>query len=103
MTSFAAWFRRSAKLRGESAIVAVLVAAAASLLVFTATRASVYTIDSYFYLAKARSLVTGRGFHVPWNDGVDRKFFWGYSIALALPLALFGDHGFVVLAAYLFA
>ncbi|MEO7110977.1 MAG: hypothetical protein ABI183_11115, partial [Polyangiaceae bacterium] len=71
------------------------------LLAWLAASTKIYTIDSYVYLAKAQSLAHGRGLSVPWNDGVDRKFFWGYSLALALPVRAFGESGFIVLACIL--
>ena len=93
-----AWFRRSRRAGGEEIACALLVSGSVLLLAWLATHTRIYTIDSYVYMTKARSLLAGRGVSVPWNDGVDRKFFWGYSFALALPLRIFGDAGAVVLA-----
>jgi hypothetical protein len=79
------------------------VAAGALLVASLGARTEVFTIDSYYYLAKARSLMEGLGLSVPWNDGVDRMFFWGYSLALSVPVTLFGEAGFIYLAAALHA
>lgn len=49
-------------------------------------------IDSYFYLAKAESLAAGRGLVLNWGEGIDRLFFPGYSVYLAL-FALAGEPG----------
>ena len=87
--------------RRDGSITLVLIALSTLLVAKLAADARIYTIDSYIYLAKARSLIEGHGMSVPWNDGVDRKFFWGYSVALAVPVGLFGEKGFVVLACIL--
>lgn len=95
------WLRGHAPPRGERLAALLVVASSTALVAWLGLRTHTFTIDSYVYMAKARSLAEGRGFAVPWNDGVDRKFFWGYSMALALPVRLFGDRGFVVLACIL--
>jgi hypothetical protein len=82
---------------------AAIVLGASLLVAWLGSRASVFTIDSYYYLSKAKGLVDGGFLTVPWNDGIDRKFFWGYSLALALPLKLFGEAGFYLLHAALYA
>ena len=88
---------------GFSAAEAALVLAGAGLVAWLGSRADLFTLDGYYYLAKAKSLVAGQGLSVPWNDGVDDRFFWGYSLALALPVKLFGEAGFWALSAALYA
>ncbi len=51
-----------------------------------------FPVDCYVYLTKAESLISGRGLSVNWGDGIDRKFFPGYSLYLA-PFALMGGNG----------
>jgi hypothetical protein len=89
--------------RNETVVAMLILSASVALLAWLGASTHTYTIDSYVYLAKARSLASGNGFTVPWNDGIDRKFFWGYSIALAAPLRLFGEKGWIVLACILHA
>ncbi|MGI5863485.1 MAG: hypothetical protein ACOX6T_15725 [Myxococcales bacterium] len=86
-----------------SAAEAALVVAGAGLVAWLGSRADVFTLDGYYYLAKAKSLIGGQGLSVPWNDGADARFFWGYSLALALPVKLFGEAGFWALSAGLYA
>ena len=80
-----------------------LVVFGALLVAWLGLKAEVFTIDSYYYLSKAKSLAQGQWLTVPWGDGIDRKFFWGYSLALAAPLKLFGESGFWLLSAALYA
>lgn len=82
---------------------AALVLAGALLVAWLGARADVFTIDSYYYLTKAHSLSHGSWLTVPWGDGIDRKFFWGYSLALALPLGVLGEAAFWVVNALLYA
>lgn len=82
---------------------AALIACGALLVAYLGSRAEVFTIDSYYYLAKAKSLAHGSWLTVPWGDGIDRKFFWGYSLALAIPVRLLGENAFWVVAAALYA
>lgn len=65
-------------------------------------KTEVYTIDSYYYLSKARSLAQGEWLTIPWGDGIDRKFFWGYSLLLAMPVKLFGESAFWLVSAALY-
>jgi hypothetical protein len=58
--------------------------------VYSAARTPTYPIDSYFYLSKAAELAEGHGLRTNWNDGVDTKYFPGYSIVLAFSF-LFTD------------
>jgi len=51
--------------------------------VYNSARTPTYPIDSYFYLSKAAALAEGHGLRTNWNDGVDTKYFPGYSIVLA--------------------
>jgi hypothetical protein len=81
----------------------LLVGLAALAVALLGSRADAYPIDSYFYLAKARSLASGHLLHVNWGDGIDRRFFWGYCLALAPFIRLFGDASFWLLAALLHA
>jgi len=55
---------------------------------YHAARTPTYAIDSYFYLSKAKQLAEGNGLRTTWNDGIDTKYFHGYSIFLALPFLL---------------
>ncbi|MBI5545315.1 MAG: hypothetical protein HY901_15605 [Deltaproteobacteria bacterium] len=80
-----------------------LVVAGALLVAWLGLKTEVFTIDSYYYLTKARSLGQGSWLTVPWGDGIDRKFFWGYSLALALPMKLFGESAFWLLSAALYS
>ncbi len=89
--------------RAELALEGALILAASALVAWLGTQADVYTADSYFYLSKAAGLISGRGLRVSWNDGIDRTFFSGYAFALALPMRLFGEAGFVPAAALLHA
>ncbi|MGH7327005.1 MAG: hypothetical protein ACREJX_01520, partial [Polyangiaceae bacterium] len=98
MVALSSWFRRSRRAPGEHVVAGLLIAGSVLLLAWLGAHTKIYTIDSYVYMAKARSLTGGHGVSVPWNDGVDRKFFWGYSFALALPLRVFGDAGALALA-----
>ncbi len=66
-------------------------------------KTEVFTIDSYYYLSKAKSLAQGHWLTIPWGDGLDRKFFWGYSLALALPFKVFGESAFWLVSAALYA
>ncbi len=81
----------------------LLVGLAALAVALLGAHADAYPVDSYFYLAKARSLASGHLLHVNWGDGIDRRFFWGYSIALAPWVRLFGAASFWLLAALLHA
>lgn len=84
----------------------LLVGLAALVVATLGALADAYPVESYFYLAKARSLAQGHLLHVNWGDGVDRRFFWGYSMALALlirGLGVLGDASVWVLAAALHA
>lgn len=102
MGALDSFFSRS-RSREETVAATLLISTSVALLAWLGASTHTFTIDSYVYLAKARSLASGNGFAVPWNDGIDRKFFWGYSIALAAPLRLFGEKGFVVLACIIHA
>ncbi|MBI5118776.1 hypothetical protein HZA56_20085 [Candidatus Poribacteria bacterium] len=55
------------------------------LILHHAAHTPTYTIDSYFYLSKAKELAEGHGLRTSWNDGLDTKYFPGYSIFLAIP------------------
>ncbi len=79
----------------------LLVGLAALVVASLGALADAYPVESYFYLAKARSLAEGHLLHVGWGDGVDRRFFWGYSIALAPLIRVLGDASFWLLAAAL--
>ncbi len=73
------------------ALSAVLVVASilgSCVIFYHATHTPTYTIDSYFYLSKAKQLSEGHGLRTTWNDGVDAKYFPGYSVFLALPFLL---------------
>lgn len=70
------------------------------LIFYHASRTPTYTIDSYFYLSKARQLVAGHGLTTSWNDGLDPKYFPGYSLALAAAYALGGSFIHLQIIAY---
>ncbi len=66
------------------AIALVALVAATALLIYAHSITHYYPADSYFYLSKARNLIEGKGLTVNWNDGVDRKYFPGYSVVVGL-------------------
>ncbi len=80
-----------------------LVVVAALLVAGLGASKLIYPLDSYFYLAKARSLGSLGFLTVPWNDGIDRRFFWGYSLALSLPFKVLGEASFWVIAGLMHA
>ncbi|MGC4123137.1 MAG: hypothetical protein QM765_52930 [Myxococcales bacterium] len=81
---------------------AALVIFGALLVAWLGLKTEVFTIDSYYYLSKARSLAQGHWLTIPWGDGLDRKFFWGYSLVLAIPMKLFGESAFWLVSALLY-
>jgi hypothetical protein len=74
----------------------------ALLVAWLGLKTEVFTIDSYYYLSKAKSLAQGHWLTIPWGDGLDRKFFWGYSLVLAIPMKLFGESAFWLVSAVLY-
>jgi hypothetical protein len=77
------------------------IAAGSILIIYLSTHTPTYPIDSYFYLSKAQQFVAGKGLTISWNDGVDPKYFPGYSLVVAISLALGGSFVPVQLFAYL--
>jgi len=69
-------------------VLALALTAGSCIIVYHAIHTPTYTIDSYFYLSKAEQLAEGQGLRTTWNDGIDAKFFPGYSIVLALSFLL---------------
>jgi len=77
-------------------VLASTAATATAAVVFAARAVTTYTTDSYYYLGKARSLARLGPFE-PGFGGFDRKFFPGYSIALAPFVKVLGEPGWLVL------
>ena len=75
---------------------AALTGASVAVLAFNGAHTRTFTIDSYFYLVKARQLSRGLGLHLTWNGGYDRIFSSGYAVWLAPFLAVFGHEGWIV-------
>ena len=83
-------------------LILILTLALGSFVIYYhAARTPTYTLDSYFYLAKAKQLAEGNGLRTTWNDGIDIKYFHGYSIFLALPFLLGLSHIPLQLVLYL--
>jgi hypothetical protein len=61
------------------------------LIIYQGLTSPIYTIDSYYYLDKAKSLSRGQGLTVSWNDGTDNKFLPGYSVLL-VPFIFLGTN-----------
>jgi hypothetical protein len=71
-------------------VLALALIAGTGLITYHATGTPTHTIDSYFYLSKAKQLAAGEGLTTTWNNGIDAKYFPGYSVILA-PSFLFVD------------
>lgn len=74
--------------RSLYAILVVASLLGSCVILYHSTHTPTYTIDSYFYLSKAKQLADGHGLRTTWNDGVDAKYFPGYSVFLALPFLI---------------
>lgn len=84
-----------------SLVLALSLVLGAFLVYHHAASTPTYTIDSYFYLSKAKQLASGHGLRTTWNDGVDAKYFPGYSIFLAMPFLIGGSYVTLQMAAYI--
>jgi hypothetical protein len=82
-------------------VLLLAVTAGLCIVVYYAMCTPTYTIDSYFYLSKAEQLAKGYGLRTTWNDGVDTKYFPGYSAALALSFLLVDSYIPMQLTCYL--
>ncbi|RJP24669.1 MAG: hypothetical protein C4520_03715 [Candidatus Abyssobacteria bacterium SURF_5] len=81
-------------------LIIIGLVAACLLILYHSLHTPTYTIDSYFYLSKAKQFAAGEGLRTSWNDGIDPKYFPGYSLALALSFSLGGGHVPVQLLVY---
>ncbi|MGH7283993.1 MAG: hypothetical protein ACRELY_20900, partial [Polyangiaceae bacterium] len=61
MVALSSWFRRSRRAPGEHVVAGLLIAGSVLLLAWLGAHTKIYTIDSYVYMAKARSLTGGHG------------------------------------------
>lgn len=82
-------------------VLTLALALGSFVILYHAAHMSTYTIDSYFYLSKAKQLAGGQGLRTTWNDGVDTKYFPGYSIVLAFSFLLGGSYVPVQVVSYL--
>ncbi len=87
--------------RSALALVTILTCLVGAMVIIEqAGQTATYTIDSYFYLSKAKQIANGDGPTTSWNDGIDSKYLPGYSYILSVCYLLGKPFVFMNVALY---